>query len=98
MPFMSSKRSFAESPEPSARVKMRELVSHARRLVQAVATVDEAELLGRVARYDYEIGDYKTARLGHEREVAALKAVLGNRDPRTLHAMGTTRRHPADRG
>jgi tetratricopeptide (TPR) repeat protein len=82
------KESFADVTEPAARAKARGLVSHARRIVQEVTSLDEAELLGCVARYDYETGDFKTAKLGHEREVEALTELLGPRDPKTFLAMG----------
>ena len=80
------RESFADVTDPSARAEARQLVTHARRVVQVLTTVDEADLLGRVADYDYETGDYKTARLGHERQVATLIQLVGSRDPQTLRA------------
>jgi hypothetical protein len=80
------KETFADITEPSARAEVRDLVSHARRLAQAPTTVAEAELLGLVASYDYETGDYKTAKLGYERQVGAITELLGDRNPETLRA------------
>ena len=81
------KENFRDVSDPGSRNAIRERVSHARRLVQTVNNVDEAELLGRIARYDYEVGDYSAAKIGHERELAWLMDHIGPGDPGTLHSM-----------
>jgi tetratricopeptide (TPR) repeat protein len=78
---------FAEVKDPATWKSIRELVSHARRFVQEATTIAEVELLGRIARYDYEIGDFKTAKLGSGREITSLTERLGPRHPDTLSAM-----------
>jgi tetratricopeptide (TPR) repeat protein len=82
------KDKLSDITEPETRAEVRGLVSHARRLSQEITTLEEAKLRGSVARYDFEVGDYRTAKLGHEQEISALTELLGVRHPFTLSAMG----------
>ena len=75
------------SSEPAARDAKRQLVGHARRLAQDLGTREEIDLLARVNRYDYEVGDYASAKAGYLRQVAARRKLLGPRHPETLSAM-----------
>jgi len=73
--------------DPSSQSSLRQVVPHARELARQSATVAEAELLGRVARYDYERGDYRPAEIGFRRQWDERRRLLGPEHPDTLTSM-----------
>jgi tetratricopeptide (TPR) repeat protein len=79
-------RLFEDPADPQSRETMRPLVAHARRLVQHLTDLGDAELAARVAAYDLQVGDYKSAKATQQAEVAALAELLGERDRKTLAA------------
>ncbi|MCH8028683.1 MAG: toll/interleukin-1 receptor domain-containing protein [Candidatus Dadabacteria bacterium] len=56
-------------------------------LVKHVNTLEKAHLAGWVGRYDYERGDYKSAREFEEKVLETRKRVLGEEHPDTLASM-----------
>ncbi|MCK6374218.1 MAG: toll/interleukin-1 receptor domain-containing protein, partial [Zoogloea sp.] len=74
-------------------------VEHARELSGANGDLATVELLGRVARYDYERAAYALARRGFEQQRDVRKRLLGDEHPDTLTSMGnlaTTLREQGD--
>ena len=62
-------------------------VTHARELSKSPADPATAALLGWVARFDLERGDYPLAKVGFEQEYEARKRLLGEEHPATLTSM-----------
>ncbi len=60
------------------------LLPHARELARPLATPSEAELLGWLARFDFERGAYALARRDYEQQLAAHRRLLGDDHPSTL--------------
>jgi class 3 adenylate cyclase len=81
-----------DSSDPADLEAKRQVVGHARRLAQVLGTPEQIELLGRVARYDFEVGDYSSAKAEYVRQVEALSETVGRHDPVTLSAMSALAR------
>jgi tetratricopeptide (TPR) repeat protein len=81
-----------ESSDPAALEAKRQVVGHARRLAQVLGTPEQIDLIGRVARYDFEVGDYGSAKAGYMRQVEASAQTVGRDDPVTLSAMSALAR------
>lgn len=62
-------------------------VLHARALIATIANDNDANLLGWVARHDYERGDYRSAKTFLERQRDVLSSLHGEEWPETLTAM-----------
>ena len=62
--------------------------AHARQLVARAANVNEANLLGWLARYDHERGSYVSARTLRTQELAFRSQAQGEEHPATLTARG----------
>jgi tetratricopeptide (TPR) repeat protein len=75
--------------DPRAYAAMRDLVPHARELVRQPANSAEANLLGWVARHDYERGEYRSAEALWRRQWKVYQRQLGKEHPSTLAAMGS---------
>jgi tetratricopeptide (TPR) repeat protein len=73
--------------DPRAHTSLRQVVPHARELARHADTPAEATLLGWVARYDHERGDFRPARLGYQRQWDARRRLLGAEHPDTLTSM-----------
>jgi Tetratricopeptide repeat/TIR domain len=73
--------------DPRKHTSLRQVVPHARELARHPATPAEAELLGWVARYDYERGDFRPAQLGYQQQWEASRRLLGPEHPDTLGSM-----------
>jgi hypothetical protein len=73
--------------DPSAHTSLRQVVPHARELARQAETVAEVELLGWVARYDYERGDYRPAAQAFHQVLDARRPLLGAEHPDTLGSM-----------
>jgi Tetratricopeptide repeat/TIR domain len=73
--------------DPSAHTSLRQVVPHARELARDPDTPAEATLLGWVARYDHERGDFRPARLGFQQQWDAYQRLLGPEHPDTLQSM-----------
>ena len=67
--------------------KLESWVVHARSLTANLEDEKTATLLGWVARHDQERGDYRAAGAGYERQLAALRRLLGAEHPATLTSM-----------
>lgn len=86
-------RALARALPPVADVRTHERlsldVSHARALVRELdGRESRAELLGWVARYDLERGEYALAETESRVQLSAYEALFGKRDTRTLLAAG----------
>ena len=68
--------------------RLESAVAHARELAREVRGLADANLLGWVARYEYERGDYRSAASLRRRESAELTGLLGDEHPATLTSMG----------
>src|SRR5574341_1016733 len=68
--------------------ELAELVVHARTLTAQVNNPKDAELLGWVARYDFERGAFAAAQEARQREWDAYRRLLGDEHPDTLTAKG----------
>jgi hypothetical protein len=73
--------------DPSAHTSLRQVVPHARELARDPNTPAEATLLGWVARYEHERGDFRPARLGFQQQWEASRRLLGAEHPETLQSM-----------
>jgi hypothetical protein len=62
-------------------------VTHARYVTESLPDLDTADLLGWVARFDLERGNYVLAMQGYKRELALRKRVQGKQHPDTLTVM-----------
>jgi hypothetical protein len=70
-----------------AHITLQAIVPHARELARSPETLAEAKLLGWVARYDYERGDFHPAEQGWRQEWDTCQRVVGPDHPDTLTAM-----------
>lgn len=86
----------ADDPRPHKQIEP--YVAHARQVVKAPETIPEANLIGWVARYDYERGSYASARTLYEREVEFRRRVQGPEDPDTLRSMNNLAKTLRDQG
>jgi hypothetical protein len=75
----------AGDPRLHRQVEMQ--VEHGRHVVSIPATADEADLVGWVARYDFERGAYASARTLCERQLDIRRRLLGPEHPDTLTSM-----------
>jgi len=75
----------AEDPRLHKQIEFH--VSHARQVIAIPESIPEADLVHRVARYDFERGSYASARTLWERELEFNRRVLGPEHPNTLTAM-----------
>jgi TIR domain/Tetratricopeptide repeat len=73
--------------DPSTHTSLRHIVPHARELARHPDTAAEVELLGWVARYDYERGDFRPAELAFRQVVDARRRLLGPEHLDTLRSM-----------
>ena len=73
--------------DPSAHTSLRQVVPHARELARHPDTPAEATLLGWVARYDLERGDFRQAEVGDRQALDARRRLLGPEHPDTLGSM-----------
>jgi tetratricopeptide (TPR) repeat protein len=73
--------------DPSAHTSLRQVVPHARELARQPESTDEVELLGWVARYDLERGDFRPAERGFRQQWDARQRVLGPEHPATLRSL-----------
>jgi tetratricopeptide (TPR) repeat protein len=64
----------------------RKMVAHARRITQEPADLAEARLAGSVGAYDFEVGDYESAKETFTVQVTALKRIAGPGDSLTIAA------------
>jgi tetratricopeptide (TPR) repeat protein len=77
----------ADARDPRHRDTLRPLIAHARGLTGQPKTVEEANLLSRVAGYDYAAGDYHSAAAAGTAQTTLLRELLGPRHPDTLQTM-----------
>jgi hypothetical protein len=70
-----------------AHARLEGVVPHARELTQRANDPRELELLGSVAGYDYERGDYRSAATLWQRQLDASRRVLGEEHPDTLTSL-----------
>src|SRR5829696_9237079 len=70
-----------------AHIALEGVIPHARQLVGDAETAMEAELLGWVARYDHQRGDFGPAAQGYRQQADAYRQLLGPEHPATLTAM-----------
>jgi Tetratricopeptide repeat len=70
-----------------AHVTVQAMVPHARELARHPSTVTEADLLGWVARYDYQRGDFRPAEQGWRQQWDTCRQLLGANHPDTLTSM-----------
>lgn len=75
--------------DPSAYAAVEHEISHARELVRRPSTISEAELLGRVARYDLVRAAYESAAGLFRRQVDAYHDIHGREHPETARALGS---------
>lgn len=73
--------------DPTAYAAVEFEIAHARALVKRPNTAAEAELLGRVARYDLVRGAYESAQRLYERQVDAYEGIHGPSHGHTAAAM-----------
>jgi len=73
--------------DPSAYSALEFEITHARELVRHPHTIAEAELLGRIARYDLVRGAYESARGLYRRQVDAYIAIHGENHTDTATAL-----------
>jgi hypothetical protein len=73
--------------DPSAHTSLRQVVPHARQLARRPESTDEVELLGWVARYDLERGDFRPAERGYWQQWDARRQLLGPEHPATLRSL-----------
>jgi tetratricopeptide (TPR) repeat protein len=66
--------------------RLRHLVTHGRTLARDARSLDRAAILGWVARYDREQGNYAQSLDGFQRQVVALDRLLGDADESSLDA------------
>jgi tetratricopeptide (TPR) repeat protein len=71
---------------PSGNTASENVIAHARELTQHAGDPSELELLGWVARYDFERGDYRSARTVWHRHLDACRRVLGEKHSDTLNS------------
>jgi tetratricopeptide (TPR) repeat protein len=75
----------AEDPRLHKQIEFH--VAHARQVVSTVATIPDADLLERVARYDFARGAYASAKTLCEHELGFRRRVLGPEHPNTVISM-----------
>jgi hypothetical protein len=75
----------AEDPRLHKQIELQ--VAHARQVVTIPATIDEADLVSWVARYDLERGAYASAQTLYDRELELRRHELGPEHPDTLTSM-----------
>jgi tetratricopeptide (TPR) repeat protein len=72
--------------DPRKHATLRDVLPHARALTREASTEAEAQLLDRVARYDFERAEYRSALTLREQEHSILKRLLGPTHEDTLHS------------
>ena len=77
----------AQATDIRRHAHLEQWVEHARELSGANGDLATVELLGRVARYDYERAAYALARRGFEQQRDVRKRLLGEAHPDTLTSM-----------
>jgi hypothetical protein len=70
-----------------AHVRLQAVVPHARELARNPETVAEANLLGWVARYDYQRGDFRPAEQGWRQQWDTYQRLVGDDHPATLNSI-----------
>jgi uncharacterized protein (DUF2267 family) len=70
-----------------AHIALEGVIPHARQLVGDAETAMKAELLGWVARYDYQRGDFGPAAQGYHHQADAYRQLLGPEHPETLTSL-----------